>query len=289
MELICNELSLYPLVNSGQEAEVYFRDTLKTFEVFKTKFGFSHIRFPIDFEKQNITESQTFKEWLVTITHRTLRDTIIKLFRPPFTDTLEKEDLDVYFQSEYKIIDEQAPVKDHPIGLPVAHILAFPTISFNTDVYWQTKKIKIAKTNTSETENLEFSTYNICLETDIESKEFIEWTDTSMFKKIATKEVLQQYLAFKKYQVVFTENFFTELMQWKKDDSKLYKYTLLLMKDVQIHPFTGGMGQTENLRYRGKEASKRITNIYPNGDRLSYFLENNIVTFVACKGHYKFH
>ena len=80
-----------------------------------------------------------------------------------------------------------------------------------------------------------------------------------------------------------------QLMQWKKDDSKLYKYTLLLMKDVQIHPFTGGMGQTENLRYRGKEASKRITNIYPNGDRLSYFLENNIVTFVACKGHYKFH
>jgi len=49
------------------------------------------------------------------------------------------------------------------------------------------------------------------------------------------------------------------------------------------------MGQTENLKNRGKEASKRITNRYPEGDRLSYFLEKNNVTFLACKGHYKFH
>ena len=57
------------------------------------------------------------------------------------------------------------------------------------------------------------------------------------------------------------------------------------MKDVQLHPFTGGMGRTENLRYNGKEASKRIT----HGNRLSYTVENNIVTFIACSGHYEFH
>lgn len=57
------------------------------------------------------------------------------------------------------------------------------------------------------------------------------------------------------------------------------------MKDVELHPFTGGMGQTENLKNRGKEASKRI-NI---SDRLSYLVENNTVTFIACRGHYEFH
>jgi Txe/YoeB family toxin of Txe-Axe toxin-antitoxin module len=79
-----------------------------------------------------------------------------------------------------------------------------------------------------------------------------------------------------------------QLFEWKANDTERYKYLLLLMKDVEIHPFTGGMGHTENLRYKGKEASKCITPI-PQSDRLSYTLENNIVTFIACKGHYDFH
>ncbi len=47
----------------------------------------------------------------------------------------------------------------------------------------------------------------------------------------------------------------------------------------------GGMGQTENLHGRGKEASMPVTQLH----RLSYTTDNNIVTFIACKGHYNFH
>lgn len=289
MELICNELSLYPLVKSSQEAEKHFNNALKTFLVFQTKYGFNHIKFPVNFNTQNITTTLTFVEWIQTISSRVLKEAVIKLFRPPFTDDLDKEDLETYFQSEYLILDNDAPVKENPIGLPVAYILSYPTISFNTHSFWQSKKINLTKTNTNETENLQFFTYNISTETDFETKEFIEWAETAMSKKITTPLVLKQYLGFTKYQIAFTEDFFTQLMVWKKDDFKIYKYILLLMKDVQMHPFTGGMGQTENLKYRGKEASKRITNSFPDGDRLSYFLDNNIVTFVACKGHYKFH
>ena len=88
MELICNELSLYPLVNSSQEAEVFFRNALKIFEKSKDDYGFTHIRFPISFENQLVTTAQTYMQWVTTISNRTLRDTIIKLFRPPFTDTI---------------------------------------------------------------------------------------------------------------------------------------------------------------------------------------------------------
>jgi Txe/YoeB family toxin of Txe-Axe toxin-antitoxin module len=228
-------------------------------------------------------------QWVTNINNRTLRDIIIKLFRPPFRDDLKEEELDIFFNSDYIIADEDAPIRKNPIGLPVAHILSFPTLSFNTHQYWNKRKIPIQKTNTSETENLNFHTYNICLETDLTSQEFIEWTDSSMSKLIINADVLKNYLGFTKYQVLFTDDFMTQLLEWKAKDNKLFKYTLLLMKDVQLHPFTGGMGRTENLKYNGKEASKRITNRYPDGDRLSYFLENNIVTFVACKGHYKFH
>jgi len=111
----------------------------------------------------------------------------------------------------------------------------------------------------------------------------------SMPKFIDTEEILTKYLGFTKYQPVFTLDFITQFLKWKQDDFETFKYLLLLMKDTQIHPFTGGMGQTENLKGRGKEASKRVTNSYPDGDRLSYTVENNIVTFIACKGHYEFH
>jgi len=106
---------------------------------------------------------------------------------------------------------------------------------------------------------------------------------------IDNKEMLILYLMYSKYEVEFTDDFLSQLLKWKEDKLKIYKYILLLMKDVELHPFTGGMGQTENLKNRGKEASKRITNSYPDGDRLSYYLEDGKVTFVACKGHYKFH
>jgi Txe/YoeB family toxin of Txe-Axe toxin-antitoxin module len=289
MELVCNELSLCPLVNSTQEAEELFRNTLKSFEIIKDKFWFNHIRFPIDFQKQKITSSLSYIEWINTISNRILRDTIIKLFRPPFTDDLTSEELDEFFKSEYKIAHEDVPATGNPVGLPVAHILNMPAISFNTHPFWQKRKINISKINTSESENLVFVTYNICLETDHESKEFAEWTDLSMIELIDSVEMLRKYLNFTKYTVDFTEDFLRQLFEWKKEGFKIYKYILLLMKDVQLHPFTGGMGQTENLKNRGKEASKRITNSYPEGDRLSYFLEKKNITFVACKGHYKFH
>lgn len=196
MDLICNELSLYPLVNSSPEAETYFRSALKIFEKCKEKYGFSHIRFPIDFNKQNITTTQTFIEWIETVTNRNLRDTIIALLRPPFTDDLTQEELERFFQSEYKIIDEGAPVTDNPIGLPVAHILSKPTLSFYTHEFWLKRKINLQKTNTSETENLQFFVYNICVEDDITKPEFLEWTNTSMIHLIKTREILIKYLAF---------------------------------------------------------------------------------------------
>jgi Txe/YoeB family toxin of Txe-Axe toxin-antitoxin module len=289
MEFVCNELSLYPLVDTSVKAEELFRNTLKTFKVFKDKFGFSHIRFPMSFYSQQITLSLTYTEWVETISNRTLRDSVIALVRKPFMDDLNADELNEFFKSEYKINHEDIFIKRDPIGFPVAHILNKPAISFNTHNFWQKRKINISKTNESKTENLDFIVYNVCLETDCESDEFAEWTNISMIEQIDSVDVLKKYLSFTKYTIDFTEDFIKQLFEWKKEDFKTYKYTLLLMKDVQLHPFSGGMGQTENLKKRGKEASKRITNRYPNGDRLSYFLENNNIIFVACKGHYEFH
>ena len=289
MELICNELSYYPIASSNNEAETRFIQLLKCFKEANKTFGFKTIRFHSNFSEQDITADKKFFEWVSTVSNSTLKNTILSFFRKPFADDLNDEELETFLESDYTIAHDNVPTKESPLGLPIAHIKSTITLSYNSDIFWQKRKINILKTNTSETENLEFAAYNICLETDLKEDEIVEWTDNVMSNSIDSKEMVIKYLSYSKYRVELTDAFLAELLYWRENNIELFRYTLLLMKDVEVHPFTGGMGQTENLKYNGKEASKRITNTYPDGDRLSYFLENDTVTFVACKGHYKFH
>jgi len=285
MELICNELSYYPLAESNYEAERRFKQLLDTFKVANNIYGFKRIRVLSNFSEQLITSELSFFQWLNVVRHSDLKRTILTFFRKPYADDLEEEELETFFESEYKITDEKVPVDENPVGLPIAHIRSTPTLSFDSDNFWRNRKINILKTNTSQTENLDFSVYNICLESDLKTDEIIEWADEVMTNKIDSEEMLMKYLSYSKYGIAFGENFLSQLFEWKENDIKLFKYTLLLMKDVQLHPFTGGMGKTENLINRGKEASKQVSQL----DRLSYIVKDNIVTFIACKGHYEFH
>lgn len=289
MNLIFNELSIHPIAENGHIAEDGFRKLLVTFKEAKEVYGFTHIRFPNNYATLQITTSETFFEWVSTLTNRTLKNLIIDLCKKPFTDELEEAELDSFFESNYTLVGENIPTRIEPVGLPVSHIKTIPSISLDSHLFWRNRKITLKKSNTTATENIDIIAYNICLETDIATQEIKGWSDMSIPKFIDNEEILSKYLDYTKFQAVFTENFMKQLLSWKTNDFETFKYLLLLMKDVQIHPFTGGMGQTENLKGRGKEASKRVTNSYPNGDRLSYTVENNIVTFIACKGHYEFH
>lgn len=289
MNLVFNELSVYPIAENGHVAEEHFKKLLATFKEAKKVYGFTHIRFPNNYAGLQITTTETFFEWVSTLTNRTIKNLIIDLCKKPFTDELEEAELNSFFESNYALIGDDASTDIEPVGLPVSYIKTIPSVSLDSHAYWRNRKIQIRKSNANADENIDFVAYNVCLESDLASNEINEWADMSMPKFINTEEILTKYLGFTKYQTVFTQDFMTQFLNWKQDNFETFKYLLLLMKDVQIHPFSGGMGQTENLKGRGKEASKRITNTYPDGDRLSYTVENNIVTFIACKGHYEFH
>lgn len=289
MNLIFNELSIYPIANNGYVAEENFKKLLATFKEAKKVYGFNHIRFPDNYAVIQITTNETFFEWVSTLRNRTIKGLIIDLCKRPYTDQLEEAELDAFFQSNYTLIDDNVPTQIEPVGLPVSHIKSIPAISLDSHTFWRNRKIIIRKSNSNQLEQIDFISYNICLQTDVASQEIVQWADFSMPGFIDTKDILIKYLAFSRYQLKFTDDFMSQFLNWKNYDLEIFKYLLLLMKDVQIHPFTGGMGRTENLKGRGKEASKRLTNSYPDGDRLSYTVDNNVVTFIACKGHYKFH
>lgn len=285
MDLIFNELSFYPLADNSQIAELYFNRFLKTFKSAREKYDFAHVRFPVEYSTQQITETLNFTEWIPTISSPIVKNLILDLIKAPFIDELEDTELEEFISGTFEVSDEGCPKDNSPFGLPIAHIKSVPSLSLDTHEFWSRNKIGVKKKLDSNLENLHFHVYNICKEGDIASNDLMEWADNHLSSKIQTQRELTKYLGYTKYNHHFSQDFLIQLFEWRESDIDKFKYILLLMKDVEKHPFTGGMGQTENLIKRGKEASKRVT----HEDRLSYTLENNMVSFLACKGHYKFH
>jgi Txe/YoeB family toxin of Txe-Axe toxin-antitoxin module len=163
--------------------------------------------------------------------------------------------------------------------------VAFKSWDSYTDAFWKKTKNLIYKVIDDVTSDDYLIAYNLCLEENWDSSDLYEWSNLRYSRIIEDEEKLRLFLRFTKYTVSFERSFMEQFLEWKNSDFEQFKYLLLLMRDIQDNPFSGGMGQTENLSYRGKEASKRVT----QEDRLSYTLEKNRVTFIACKGHYDFH
>jgi len=285
MELVCNELSFSPLADDSHTAEQRFRNILKVFQEARQKYGFTHIRFPVTHSTQKITSTQTLFEWLPTVASHTLRSLIVGIFRPPYIDDLEDNEMKDFLENKYAIHSTALPTNDAPFGLPIAYIKAVPAISFDSHAFWRCRKIQVKKAGINESEDSLFHVYNICQSDDIDSQELDEWRENSFPQLLTTETHLKNYLGYARYKTIFTADFLEQFYNWKQEDFNAFKYILLLMKDVEAHPFSGGRGQTENLKNRGKEASKRINII----DRLSYSIANDVVTFIACKGHYEFH
>lgn len=281
MELIFNELSLFPPSRNDFEVDKVFHGLLLTFRETNKRYGFNHIRFPQDYSNFFVTPTKTFHEWVYSITDFTLRNTILSIVKKPFVETLEDEELAKYFSSDFELVDQGVPTHKQPLGLPIAHIKSVPAISLKSHEFWTKRKIPMSVLRQTETDSRLIEVYNLCDETDIDSSELEEWGKN--FLSVNLREVVQlkMYLSFKNYEIKFSGNFFEQLLKWRAMDSDIFKNLLDLMKDVEEHPFVGGLGKTEALKYT-ERASKRIT----HGDRLIYSLQNNIVTFFECKSHY---
>ncbi|HVW16051.1 MAG TPA: type II toxin-antitoxin system YoeB family toxin [Mucilaginibacter sp.] len=284
MELIINELSFYPLSQNSQILEEKFRVFLKVFNEVRERYEFTHICFPQNYSSVQVTNTSNFSEWITSLNNSTIKNAILALCKRPFIDDLNEIESSVFFKCNYIIADPNSPTNEEPTGLPVAYIKQVPSISINTHPFWQNRKITVNKLiNEQVIES--FDVYNLCQPRDVNSAEVNEWANLFFSKHVDTEELIVRYLNYENYSVSFNINFIGEFNYWRNGDFDSFKYLLLLMKDIEHHPFSGGMGQTENLLNRGKEASKRI-NIT---DRLSYTMERNNVHFISCKGHYQFH
>jgi toxin YoeB len=80
----------------------------------------------------------------------------------------------------------------------------------------------------------------------------------------------------------FSDKAVEDITHWNQMNFQLSLRIHELLADIIDNPFQGGRGKTEVLKNR-KEASKRINEEH----RLTYYLENNIIYVLSCKGHYE--
>lgn len=82
--------------------------------------------------------------------------------------------------------------------------------------------------------------------------------------------------------LTFSSRAVQESLDWKNSNRGLYDRLFDLLDDIAKNPFTGGIGETEVLRHMSGVASKRINQAH----RVTYKLEGNTTTILACSGHY---
>ena len=73
-----------------------------------------------------------------------------------------------------------------------------------------------------------------------------------------------------------------EYCQWQQTDRAMTKRINALIRDAQRDPFNG-IGKPEPLKHDLSGVWSRRIN---ETDRLTYYLENDVLVIVGCTGHY---
>lgn len=282
-QLVCNELS-FPTGVTSKKVEDLFIKCLNTFKQAKEQYNFTHISFPSYYSEIILTcDNLNLYEWLQSCRNINLKNLILSIFKKPFSDELNEDELNLFCGNCFRLIDQNGNlVLGTPLGLSVAYIKSMPAISFESDMYWRKKRIYLNKIN-EVGENVGFEyVYNICREEDVFSLDLKEWFDSYLLEDVNTKDDLFRLLGFQKYKINISDLFWADFLYWQKYDKSIYRRLISLMKDIEIHSFTGGLGKTEKLLGQVNAASKRITDEH----RLVYSIDNNIVFLVNCKTHY---
>lgn len=83
-------------------------------------------------------------------------------------------------------------------------------------------------------------------------------------------------------KIVWEDRAWSDYISWQEEDKKTLKRINKLITDIQRNPFEG-IGKPEPLRENlSGWWSRRIDVV----NRIVYFVKDDIVHIVACKGHY---
>lgn len=86
-------------------------------------------------------------------------------------------------------------------------------------------------------------------------------------------------------KLLWEDRAWNDYIYWQGQDKKTLKRVNKLLMDISRNPFDG-IGKPEPLKENLSGLwSRRIDD---NGNRIVYYISNDIVHIIACKGHYEY-
>lgn len=83
-------------------------------------------------------------------------------------------------------------------------------------------------------------------------------------------------------KILWEDRAWKDYLDWQEQDRKTLKRVNKLITDIQRNPFQG-IGKPESLKENlSGWWSRRID----EANRIVYFVQNDVIHIVACKGHY---
>jgi Txe/YoeB family toxin of toxin-antitoxin system len=281
-DLIFNELSTQPYPADINKLNFNIKQLLMLCKTGKERYGFNKLRFVNQFHEILVMEGYTFQDFLKDpFAMKISKDLLLSFRRYPFIDDEDEEAINAYISKTFTYGEAKCS------GLAGAYIYStLATSIFHESEHpkivsvWNEPKIKVTIEDNEST--FEDVVYHISKEEHLNSDAIKEWYANKFIWNIEQIEDLNKLYP----NYIFESEAFDDLMYWKKENKLLYIRLHILLKDVEVHPFTGGMGKTEALKGTSGRASKRLNDEHRIQYSLSGRDENKIITIYRCKEHY---
>lgn len=208
----------------------------------------------------------------------TIRTLLLDLRCYPFIDDADEQVSTQYLENQFYFQENGEKLKCD--GLATAYLYNTLAVSFSSESIWDNVQVTILV----KKESAEFfeakNVFHLSKSEHLETKnEMRDWLLENIQQNIFSVTDLGRL--YPDYQ--FESQAFDDLLYWKENNKELYDRLHLLLKDIELNRFTGGLGKTEVLKQNWSGcASKRLNDEH----RIVYSLKGNIITIYRCKGHY---
>lgn len=278
MDLIFNELSATPFPLDSTVGNERVKQLL---EIAKTArpFGFNKIRFYDEKHTIQIAKDYFLSDWINNPSVNKIQKTaLMGLYRHPYINDSDENEVNEYLSHSYYYKDS-SNTNIVCKGLAAAYIYNTLSISFPNNEEWEKSIINIYSEPESIMNEIQLEVYNIFHETNFNLELIKDWLNQNLYRIIETEKDLEFFFPNYHFEKQAVEDFF----YWKNIDLNLFKRLVLLLRDIKLNPFVGGIGKTELLKnnYSGY-GSKRLTDEH----RIIYKIDSGKIGINSCKGHY---
>lgn len=276
-DLVFNELSVKPNVNNHQQVHQQIDQLLHVCKKAKQLFGLNKLRFVAQLRQIDLSTNYTFQDYIADDRTPSLhKNLLLGLFQYPFIDDQDETAMYAYINYSYLWNDEPCA------GLATAHIYNTLSASLTNDVCWKDTLLTINVVEQNDTTR-QAQVSNVSLLDHLQHPNITTWYSNKLLTQTLNLQNLSSL--YPSYQ--FTAAAIEDLQHWQNHDQQTYQKVHALLHDILLHPFMGGLGQTEVLRHVAQRCSKRITREH----RLTYWLssdnDTNVVMIYRCKDHYQ--